>query len=134
VPARTNPTLRGIAKETCRRLRKSQTPAELALWEALRDRKFRGLKFYRQYPLFVDWLQTQAFFVADFFCFEKRLAIEVDGRLHDYQPHHDDARTFIIKQMGIRVIRVRNEEVERSLSAVLDRLAEVLRDAPSCVR
>ena len=48
-------------------LRETQTPAERTLWQVLRDRQFHGLKFYRQYPLFVDWLQTETFFVADLY-------------------------------------------------------------------
>jgi len=36
------------------------------LWEQLRDRQFHGLKFYRQYPLFVDWQGVETFFVLQF--------------------------------------------------------------------
>ena len=108
-----------MAKQTCRELRRHQTPAERTLWEALRNRRFHGLKFYRQYPLFVDWLRTQTFFVADFYCFERRLVLEVDGRIHDYRADHDQLRTFIIKQLGIEVVRVRNEDLESNQGAVL---------------
>jgi len=96
-----NPTLRQVAKEVCRNLRRAQTEAERLLWEELRDRKLNGLKFYRQYPLFVEWLGAKTFFVADFFCFERQLVIEVDGRVHDYRADHDRLRTFIINQLGI---------------------------------
>lgn len=126
MPAAANPALRAIAKETCRRLRKSQTPAEAVLWQALRDRQFHGLKFYRQYPLFVDCLETETFFVADFFCFEKLLVVEVDGKIHDYRADHDALRTVIIKRLGIRVVRVRNEQIEHGLCDVLVRLKAAL--------
>lgn len=107
-------------------LRKSQTPTEGVLWEALRNRTFHGLKFYRQYPLFVDWLEAETFFVADFYCFEARLVIEVDGKIHDYRKDHDQLRTFIINQLGIRVLRVRNEEVGDDLEGVLRRVEDAL--------
>jgi very-short-patch-repair endonuclease len=126
MPASTNPTLRLIAKETCRKLRKNQTAAESALWAIVRDRKFHGLKFYRQYPLFVDWLNAEPFFVADVFCFEKDIVIEVDGKIHDYRADHDQLRTFIIKQMGIQVVRLRNEEIEDDLGGALRRLEDAL--------
>jgi len=120
--ASTNARLRALAKDVCRMLRRSPTPAERLLWEALRDRRFHGLKVYRQYALFVDWHEAETFFVADFFCFEARLVIEVDGKIHDYRTDHDQLRTFIINQLGIRVLRVRNEEVEDDLEGVLRRL------------
>jgi very-short-patch-repair endonuclease len=117
-----NPTLRQIAKEVCRNLRRAQTEAERLLWEELRDRKLNGLKFYRQYPLFVEWLGSKTFFVADFFCFERQLVIEVDGRLHDYRVDHDRLRTFIINQLGIRVVRFGNEQIEADMAGVLEQL------------
>ena len=130
--ASTNPELRATAKEVCRRLRKSQTPAEAIVWQALRNRKFHGLKFYRQYPIFVDWLETETFFVADFFCFEECLVIEIDGRLHDYQADHDRLRTFIINELGLHVIRVRNDELERDRACILDKVERALfKDARS---
>ena len=130
--ASTNPRLRAVAKQICRKLRRDQTPAEGTLWKALRHRQFHGLKFYRQYPLFVDWLETETLFVADFYCFERRLVLEVDGRIHDYRIDHDQLRTFIIKQLGIQVVRVRNEDLENDLGGVLSKLEAALfpPDAP----
>jgi len=66
MPAHSNRKLRQHAKEVCRNLRKAQTDAEKLLWEQLRDRQFHGLKFYRQYPLFVDWQGVETFFVLQF--------------------------------------------------------------------
>ena len=117
-----NPTLRQVAKEVCRNLRRAQTEAERLLWEELRDRKLNELKFYRQYPLFVEWLGSQTFFVADFFCFERQLVIEVDGRVHDYRADHDGLRTFIINQLGIQVVRIGNEQIEADMAGVLEQL------------
>ena len=126
MPAHSNRKLRQHAKQVCRSLRKSQTSAERLLWEELRDRKLHGLKFHRQYPLFVDWHGVETFFVADFFCFERQLVIEVDGRIHDYHADHDQLRTRIINQLGIDVVRFRNEEIETDLVHVLERLREVV--------
>ena len=126
MPAHTNRKLRQNAKEVCRTLRKAQTTAERLLWEQLRDRKLNGLKFYRQYPIFVDWLGTETFFVADFCCFERHLVVEVDGRVHDYRADHDQLRTFIINGLGIQVVRFRNEQIETNLAGVVERLREVV--------
>lgn len=125
-----NAALRLIAKETCRALRKSETPAETILWQVLRDRLFQELKFYRQYPILVDWLETETFFVADFYCFERRLVVEVDGKIHDYRTDHDELRTFIINHLGIHVVRVSNEEIVRRLHNVLARLTDTVLTVP----
>jgi len=122
-----DPRLREVAKKICRELRKNQTIAEKIFWEAVRNRKFMGLKFYRQYPLFFDYIGKETFYVADFYCFEKRLIVEIDGVIHDYQKERDAYRTFIIQMLGIDVIRFRNEEVENNLNHVMQKLAEWIR-------
>lgn len=121
-----NPRLREIAKRLCRDLRKRQTDAEALFWQAVRDRKFLGLKFYRQHPLYFDYLGKETFFIADFFCHERQLVVEIDGKIHDYRKDHDELRTFIINMMGIAVIRFRNEEIENNLNKVLERVGQTL--------
>ena len=121
-----NPRLRQIAKQRCRELRKSQTKAESIFWQTVRNRKFMGLKFYRQYPIFVDFDGRETFFVADFFCFEKSLVIEIDGKIHDYCKDHDEMRTEIINMKGIDVLRFRNEEIENNLESALKKLEKRL--------
>ena len=125
-----DPRLREIAKQLCRDLRKRQTNAEEIFWQAVRDRKFLGLKFYRQHPLFFDYLGKETFFIADFFCHERQLVVEIDGKIHDYRKDHDELRTFIINMMGIEVIRFRNEEIENNLSEVLARIEQALNSPP----
>ncbi len=117
-----DPRLRKIAKQICRDLRNNQTKAELTFWNAVRNRKILGYKFYRQYPLFFDYLGKETFFVADFFCFEKRLVIELDGKIHNYQIGRDKLREYLIKMMGIEVVRYRNDEIENNLNMVLEKL------------
>ncbi len=122
-----DPRLIKTAKQLCRELRKKQTNAEKIFWETVRNRKFMGLKFNRQHPIFFDYFGNETFYIADFFCFEKRLVVELDGRIHDYQKDHDELRTFIINMKGIEVMRFRNEEVEKNLKIVLERLKMKLR-------
>ncbi len=123
-----DPRLREIAKQLCRDLRKRQTNAEEIFWQTVRDRKFLGLKFYRQYPLFFDYLGKETFFIADFFCHEQKLVVEIDGKIHDYRQDHDQLRTFIINMMGIEVTRFRNDEIENDLSGVLARLDKIIQE------
>ncbi|MCS4434570.1 endonuclease domain-containing protein [Aquiflexum gelatinilyticum] len=54
-----------------RELRKNTTPSENSLWTLLRKKQFEGYKFRRQHPVNK--------FIADFYCHELRLIIELDG-------------------------------------------------------
>jgi len=112
------------AEELCRSLRKNSTPSEQLLWAEVRNRKFHGKKFLRQHPLFFRFRDKNTFFIADFYCSEDRLVVEVDGRSHDYQKEYDALRTHIINTMGIKVLRIRNEDIEKDLQGVLKTLEE----------
>jgi very-short-patch-repair endonuclease len=108
-------------------LRRKQTNSELTFWEAVRNRKILGFKFYRQYAIFFEYIGKETFFVADFYCYEKRLVVKIDGKIHDYQKERDKLRTYIISMLGIEVVRFRNEEMEKNLELVLDSLKEKLK-------
>jgi very-short-patch-repair endonuclease len=103
--------------EASRRLRSEMTPAELALWDGLRGEGIRGMRFRRQHAI--------GRFVLDFYCPAHRFAVEVDGAIHDgeQQMEYDAARTEALEQLGIRVFRVRNEDVLHDVMDVLARIA-----------
>jgi very-short-patch-repair endonuclease len=86
--------IRELAKQVCRELRKNSTEAENILWERIRNRKLDGKKFLRQHPLYYDLTGRESFFVADFYCFEERLVIELDGQYHKYRLKKDSLETF----------------------------------------
>ncbi|MCO6446024.1 MAG: endonuclease domain-containing protein [Ignavibacterium sp.] len=111
--------LREVAKFVCRELRKKSTEAEQIMWKFLRNRNMEGRKFLRQHPLFYDLTGKDSFFVADFYCHEERLIIELDGEYHKYRITEDIIRSNIINNLGIRVIRFKNEEVLNDLSNVI---------------
>jgi len=117
-----NPKLIHTAKKLCRELRKNSTPAEKIFWEAVRNRKFLNKKFYRQHPLFFDYNGKETFFIADFFCYEEKTVIEIDGGYHERQKDYDELRTNIINMLGIKVIRFKNEEVVNDMSSILENL------------
>ena len=62
------------------------------------------------------------FYIADFYCHEQKLIIEVDGGIHNGEDikQHDENRSIEFERLGIRVIRVTNEKVLNSLSNVLE--------------
>ena len=93
------------------------TPAESMLWSFLRNKSFLGLKFRRQHPI--------KNFIVDFYCHELKMVIELDGSIHDQndQAEYDLGRTFELEELGLKVIRFRNEEVFDSIERVLERIS-----------
>ena len=102
--------------ENAKELRKSQTEAEKALWEALRSRRCGGLKFRRQHPV--------KDFILDFYCHEYLLGVEVDGLIHEnYEAkEYDLNRTAELENLAITILRFKNEEVLTDLSKVLTKI------------
>ena len=103
-----------------RDLRKDSTEAEKVMWKCLRGRKLQGYKFRRQHPL--------ERYIADFYCHEKRLVIELDGSVHDERmnENYDEVRTQQLNESGIRVIRFRNELVLNNIDMVLTEIKKYL--------
>jgi very-short-patch-repair endonuclease len=100
------------AVAVARRLRRSMTPAECALWVELRRLPLKGTHFRRQAPF--------GPFVADFLCHRARLLIEVDGGVHhsSRSAAHDVERQEWIESRGFRVLRFTNAEVLADPSGV----------------
>jgi very-short-patch-repair endonuclease len=73
--------------QLARELRKNQTLYEAILWQEIRNRKMKGLKFLRQHPIIYgnDNQGRSLFFIADFYCAEKKFVPELDGKIHDFQ-------------------------------------------------
>src|ERR1700733_10415726 len=96
--------------------RKSQTDAEKKLWMYLRNRQVIGYKFRRQFPI--------SKFILDFYCHEKKLAIELDGSHHKKNKAYDINRTKILHTYGIRVLRFWDNEVLNNTNVVLNVILE----------
>jgi len=94
-------------------MRKSPTPAEEKLWQELRNRKLES-KFRRQHPI--------GQFIADFVCIEEKLIVEVDGEIHDHQKEYDDGRTYMLEDIGYRVIRFSNDSVLNDINNVIEKI------------
>jgi len=109
-------------KAFARKMRLNPTNAEKKLWQYLRNRQLGNKKFLRQHPVFYEHQKTESFcFIPDFFCYEEKLAIELDGPIHDYRKEKDKKRDRILESMGIRVLRIKNTElndIERVLKKI----------------
>jgi len=71
-------------------------------------------------------MHRETFFIADFYCHENRLVVEIDGKSHDHQKEYDELRTYMVNNLSIEVVRFRNEEIEIDINKVLEKLREVL--------
>lgn len=94
------------------------------MWLFLKQRKFFGLKFRRQHGI--------GQYIVDFYCPEKKLVIEVDGDSH-YVPGaaaYDVRRQQYLINLGLRVLRFRNDEVRLVMDRVLEQPKNVIDDHP----
>ena len=116
-------TIKEHAKQTARILRKNQTPAEKFFWEVVRNHRLNGYKFYRQYPLFYEYYEKTKYFIADFYCHELKLVVEIDGGIHEQQKDYDQIRSEILEtQKDLRVIRFMNREVFEDIESVKEKI------------
>jgi very-short-patch-repair endonuclease len=113
------------AKITARLLRRKATPAEEKFWEVAKNRNLFGKKILRQHPIWFVHNDRERFFIADFYCAEAKLVIEIDGGIHEKQAEYDSLRSLILNYRGIRVVRVKNEELENP-PVLIDNLSTYL--------
>jgi very-short-patch-repair endonuclease len=105
--------------ELAREFRKEPTQSEDVLWQALRGKKLDGIKFLRQQPI--------GYFVVDFYNSAYRLVVEVDGLIHESQQEADASRQQILEELGLNVLRIKAEVVEKNLPVALDLIRDRIR-------
>ncbi len=112
-------------KERRKALRKEMPPAEIILWNVLRDKKLGGLKFRRQYSI--------GPFIVDFYCSQLKLAIEIDGESHFVEgaDSRDRERQAFIEAKGIHVLRFTNRDVYERLEGVVAQIASTFPEKTS---
>ena len=94
------------ALHNARRLRSKMSLPEALLWKILKKRP-SGVKFRRQHPV--------GNYVADFYCAERRLIVEIDGIAHDMgdRPERDARRDEWMRSCGMEVMRIPASDVLR---------------------
>ncbi|MBI5917970.1 MAG: endonuclease domain-containing protein [Nitrosomonadales bacterium] len=95
-----------------REMRGRMTDAESLLWMLLRNRRMAGVKFRRQHP--------EGRYILDFYCDEKKLAVELDGGQHGEQLNYDQQRDAWLRARGIRVLRFWNNQMLTETEEVME--------------
>jgi len=112
-------------QEKRRSLRNNMTYCEKIVWLHLRKRQL-GYRFLRQYS--VDH------FVIDFYCPELKLAVEIDGDVHEFpeQKDYDNARQKYLEKFGIEFVRIKNEEFlgnpDKAFSKIEKRITSLIKE------
>jgi very-short-patch-repair endonuclease len=104
--------------EKAKSLRENMTPAESELWNKLNKSQL-GFRFKAQHPIDI--------FIADFYCHQAKLVVEIDGGIHMHQTEYDLGRTAEMENYGIRVIRFSNYDVFNNINIVLEEIKKQLK-------
>jgi len=111
----------GLSFTRAKAFRKALTPPEFRLWQVLRRDRVGKIKFRRQHPI--------GPYILDFYCAAAKLAIEIDGAVHNEpkQIAHDRRRTAWLHERGVRVVRLSAVSVMTDQAAVVDFIYDVVR-------
>ena len=115
-------------RQRAKELRRDMTPAEKILWKALKANRLNGLHFRRQ--------QIISGYIADFYCHQHALIIELDGNVHELQKDYDADREVKLIAQGFKVIRFTNEEILHDLTETLKKILNSIQpsDSPFPIR
>ncbi len=100
------------------------TIAENTIWLELKEKKFNGIKFRRQFSI--------GPYIADFYSPKMKLVIEIDGSSHSEIDaiEYDEVRNKYIESLGITIIRFKNYDVMNNMETVLDILKQKIQSLP----
>lgn len=103
-------------KQRSRDLRNQSTLSEVLLWKHLRAKQMKGFQFNRQKPL--------ENFIADFYCKQLNLVIEIDGSSHEGKEQYDKDRDIELQKLGLTILHFSDQEIKRNLRGVLMQIEE----------
>lgn len=100
-------------KELARKLRNKSTKSEITLWQELKGKRMHGYDFHRQKPLLN--------YIADFYCYELKLVIELDGYTHQFEEVQikDEQKQAELERLGLTVMRFQDIEIFNDMNNVL---------------
>ena len=108
------------SKARSKELRRDMTASERHLWYDYLSK--HTPRFHRQRPI--------GPYVADFFCPDATLIIELDGDVHggEAQIQHDDQRTHYLENYGFRIIRFRSKDIFKNFEGICAEIENAIGD------
>ncbi len=107
--------LRPLAKNN----RNNMTDSEKSMWEQILRNKMTGYLFLRQKPL--------GKYIADFYCRQLLLIIEIDGNYHNERKNSDEQRDIFFKNTNIKTIRYKNQDIKENIMSVKNNLEQKIK-------
>ena len=104
-------------------LRKNMTKQERKLW----------YEFLKDLPLTIKRQKVIGSYIVDFYCFEKKVIIELDGGQH-YSPEgkdKDEKRDKFLKEQGYIVLRYADNDVNNNFEGVCQMIDLVVKQSLS---
>ena len=100
-------------------LRRNATLQENHLW----------YDFLSTYHVRFQRQKTIGNFIADFYCHQAKLVIEIDGSQHytDNGLEYDEERTAALNDFGLRVIRFNNNDIDKNFDEVCKSIDEIVK-------
>ena len=102
-----NPNLKGKAKQ----LRQARNLSEVLFWKQVNKGGFHNIDFDRQ--------RVIGDYIVDFYAKRFGLVIEIDGASHDYKVEYDQEREEFLKQLGLKVYRIKVLDIFKRLTDVM---------------
>lgn len=105
--------------ENAKKLRNTLTDSEALLWNHIKGKQL-GVKFRRQHPI--------SNYIADFYCHEARIVIELDGNIHNLPEilQNDIERQKHVEELGLIVLRYTNSELYNNTNKVLEEIKNTI--------
>ena len=100
--------------EKARELRKAGNLSEVLVWQQVSRGNFKGYDFDRQ--------KIIGNYIADFYCTNCHVVLEIDGQSHDNKMEKDRERDKFFESLGITVIRILADDVLNRFDDVMEML------------
>ena len=106
-------------KEFSRKLRKEMTKEENLLW----------YNFLRKYPVRFRRQYIIGNYIADFYCHQAKLVIELDGSQHyeEAGQEKDAQRDMYFEGLGLQVLRIPNNVITENFRGVCERIDSIIK-------
>ncbi len=97
------------------------TEAEKIVWERLCNKQL-GVRIRRQHPIYK--------YIADYYCHELKLVIEIDGGIHFSKENkeNDIGRDITLNEFGIQIIRFTNDQVINDIDQIIEEIKKKIEE------